>query len=294
MDALEKDSSPLELGWPIITLSVKDLTAAEAWYSSIGFKSVERDARGQWASIASGNAELFLTESFGPAEALGPKTVMFAGADVVALVEELRAREIPIHHFAPGAKMLFPPSYFLAEDGSALPVEGTGACSVSDLDGNWIQFFTQPADRQRHARGASFASDAVHGGWSDDEIVLGRFTYCLDIANIELSLDFYQRLGLKVVSDNAADGWAILRPEDPVRASIGLFQGHIDGNLLNFRGGDVFALGHAFKRQGIVPFHGPEIEDDGSAGLWLRDPDGHVMYFNTAPGEEIAAGPEGD
>ena len=68
---------------------------------------------------------------------------------------------------------------------------------------------------------------------------------------------------------------------------IGLYQGHIESNMLNFRGGDVRALFDRLSAKGLQ-FEGNVIEeDDGSVGATMRDPDGNVIYFNTYPDETM-------
>ena len=48
---------------------------------------------------------------------------------------------------------------------------------------------------------------------------------------------------------------------------------------------DVFALAEELQRRGLALASGPEVEGDGSDGATLRDPDGVLVYLNTAPGE---------
>lgn len=115
---------------------------------------------------------------------------------------------------------------------------------------------------------------------------LGRFEYCVNTKDAKASCEFYQRLGLTVSTDGLADNYAVVGCEVPHVFRVGLYQGHISSNLLNFRGGDVFAIAKRLAAAGLKLTRGPEKEADGSDGLWLDDPDGHLVYFNTSLGEE--------
>jgi catechol 2,3-dioxygenase-like lactoylglutathione lyase family enzyme len=115
------------------------------------------------------------------------------------------------------------------------------------------------------------------------EIDPGEFVLCLNVKDLGRSLEFYERLGLKRIGGAPAQGWVIFGHRN---LKLGLFEGHIDQNLLNFRGGDVFALAAELKARGFELKKDAEREADGSAGAWLEDPDGNLVYFNTNPGEK--------
>ena len=116
------------------------------------------------------------------------------------------------------------------------------------------------------------------------QLTLGRFEFCLDVADIKKSLGFYKKLGFKERQGNIEQGWMVIEHSNCI---LGLYQGHIDTNLLNFRGADVFAIAEALKSRGLTFKKGAHIEPDKSAAAEILDPDGNVIYFNTAPGEEI-------
>lgn len=81
---------------------------------------------------------------------------------------------------------------------------------------------------------------------------------------------------------NMDDGWVVINDGEN---ELQLFQGHISSNTLNFRGGNVFAIAEALKKQGLEMESDAETESDGSDGAWIRDPDGNDIYFNTSPDE---------
>ena len=116
------------------------------------------------------------------------------------------------------------------------------------------------------------------------EIKLGRFEFCLTVKDIKESLGFYKKLGFKSKDGNLDEGWQIIEHGNCI---LGLYQGHIKVNLLNFRGGDVFAIAEYLKSQGLELAKDAFTEEDGSAAAEIRDPDGNCVYFNTFPGEEI-------
>lgn len=116
-----------------------------------------------------------------------------------------------------------------------------------------------------------------------NEEPLGRFEYCLNVAELGRSLEFYRRLGFEMIGGVIDEGWVIIRHGD---CTLGLFQGHIERNLLNFRGGDVFAIAEALRAAGLKLSKEAHPEEDGSAAAEIFDPDGNCIYFNTFPGEE--------
>ena len=111
---------------------------------------------------------------------------------------------------------------------------------------------------------------------------LGRFEMCLNVADLTRSIDFYEAIGFRRTGGDPGAGWTVLSNDQVI---FGLYEGHIGGNVLNFRGGDVFAIHEALADRGLEFETDAHTETDGSAGAILRDPDGNVLYFNTAPGE---------
>ena len=116
---------------------------------------------------------------------------------------------------------------------------------------------------------------------------LGWFELCLNVADLAASMDFYQRLGLKLVGGEPEQGWAVLSQGN---LRLALYEGHIERTLLNFRGRDVFEIAEAWQARGLALKAGPEQEADGSASAELLDPDGNVIYLNTFPGERAPEG----
>jgi len=111
---------------------------------------------------------------------------------------------------------------------------------------------------------------------------IGYIELCLNVKDLQKSLDFYHKLGFEDVSVFLKEKWAILQYSENI---LGLFEGHIQENCLNFRGGNVKKLIEEFDHLGI-PFESvPVLNDDGSGSAFLRDPDGNLLFFDTAPEE---------
>ncbi|MGI9285897.1 MAG: VOC family protein [Pseudomonadales bacterium] len=112
--------------------------------------------------------------------------------------------------------------------------------------------------------------------------VNGRLYICLNVKDLEASCAFYAKLGFAKTGEKMEDGWAVINDGEN---ELHLFQGHISSNMLNFRGGDVFAIAEALKGQGLEMKSDATKESDGSDGAWIKDPDGNDIYFNTSPDE---------
>jgi catechol 2,3-dioxygenase-like lactoylglutathione lyase family enzyme len=111
-------------------------------------------------------------------------------------------------------------------------------------------------------------------GWSE----LG-----LNVGDVRKSLAFYQKLGFRVVDGSVETRTVTLQNGD---CRIALYEGYGEGNFVNFRGGDVFAIARDLKSKGIALEREPETGADGSTGgPLIRDPDGNVLYFCHYPDE---------
>lgn len=113
---------------------------------------------------------------------------------------------------------------------------------------------------------------------------LGRMYLCLNVKDLQASMEFYAKLGFSQVGGESDQGWAIMALENN---QIHLFQGHIPRNLINFRGGNVERIAAHLKAQGLDLSQDAHIEGDGSWAAGLFDPDGNEIYFNTFKSEQI-------
>lgn len=107
---------------------------------------------------------------------------------------------------------------------------------------------------------------------------LGEYFHCLNVKNIEASIQFYEKLGFQIIEDHRNEKWAMMRHNNML---LSLFEGHIVENLINFRGGDISEIAKALTDKGLSLEKEANQEEDGSWSAELRDPDGNIIYFNT-------------
>ena len=111
---------------------------------------------------------------------------------------------------------------------------------------------------------------------------LGEHFPCLNVADLARSIAFYAKLDFAMVADHSPDNWAVMQHNNMV---LCLYQGHIERNLINFRGGDIQEIEREVKARGLT-FEKPAAQQaDGSWSAELRDPDGNPVFFNTFPHE---------
>ena len=108
---------------------------------------------------------------------------------------------------------------------------------------------------------------------------LGHLDICLSVKDINLSLTFYQRLGFAIVDGSPNSGYIILT-KDGTR--IGLYSN--EPSMLNFRGSNLEDVVAYLRANGMSDLPDVEHESDGSTGFTIKDPDGNIIYFNTAEG----------
>ncbi len=117
---------------------------------------------------------------------------------------------------------------------------------------------------------------------------LGNFSISLSVANLEVSLAFYQKLGFEVRGGNAKS-FAILQQG---ATTIGLFQGMFEKNMLTFNPGwdsacntlpefaDVRELQRRLRAQGIEPVTAADDSTTGPASFVIVDPDGNPILVD--------------
>jgi lactoylglutathione lyase len=114
---------------------------------------------------------------------------------------------------------------------------------------------------------------------------IGWCDICITVESTGKSREFYEKLGFRCVEGDDSEGWAVITNGD---VRLGLFEAKfMDGETftLNFRSGDVFAIADSLKNSGIEMTSGPKRGSSGGCSATLKDPDGHVLFFDTAPGE---------
>ncbi|MCB8959510.1 MAG: VOC family protein [Ardenticatenales bacterium] len=60
---------------------------------------------------------------------------------------------------------------------------------------------------------------------------LGEFLPCLNVRDLEASIQFYETIGFRLIEDGRAENWAVLQHNN---MAVALYQGHIRENLINF------------------------------------------------------------
>ncbi len=111
---------------------------------------------------------------------------------------------------------------------------------------------------------------------------LGEHYPCLNVQDLARSIEFYERLDFTIIDDHRSENWAVLQHNN---MALCLFQGHIDENLINFRGGDIEAIHKEATARGLEFTKPTRLHPDGSWSAEIRDPDGNSIFFNTFPDE---------
>lgn len=110
---------------------------------------------------------------------------------------------------------------------------------------------------------------------------LGHLDICLSVADIKSSLAFYHGLGFQLVDGSGDGGYAIIAKDE---TRIGLYSN--EPSMLNFRGSNLDDVVEYLRSNGMSDIPDVEVEQDGSTGFTLKDPDGNLIYFNTDKGHD--------
>lgn len=118
---------------------------------------------------------------------------------------------------------------------------------------------------------------------------LGAFSVSLAVKDIAASKAFYHALGFTEFGGEESQGWLILKNGD---ATIGLFQGMFDRNILTFNPGwdgdaaplesftDVRELQRQLKAAGIALATEADESTSGPASFVAIDPDGNPVLVD--------------
>jgi len=118
---------------------------------------------------------------------------------------------------------------------------------------------------------------------------LGNFSVSLAVKNIATSRAFYEKLGFRVFGGDQAKNWLILQNET---ATIGLFQGMFDKNIMTFNPGwdrsgnslpdfdDVRDIQKALKNRGLALTTEADETTTDPASVMLVDPDGNPILID--------------
>lgn len=118
---------------------------------------------------------------------------------------------------------------------------------------------------------------------------LGAFSVSLAVKDIAASRDFYTKLGFTVIGGDQAENWLILQNG---AATIGLFQGMFEKNILTFNPGwnakarkldaftDIRSIQRQIKGKGITLISEANETTAGPDSFVLEDPDGNPILFD--------------
>ena len=118
---------------------------------------------------------------------------------------------------------------------------------------------------------------------------LGAFSVSLSVKDLAASAAFYKTLGFEVFHDASAQNYMILKNKE---ATIGLFQGMFDGNILTFNPGwdanaqnidpfeDVRSIEDQLQKAGLTLMATTDGSSEGPASVMLQDPDGNTILID--------------
>jgi len=118
---------------------------------------------------------------------------------------------------------------------------------------------------------------------------LGAFSISLSVKDIKASKAFYEKFGFSVFGGDITQNWLILKNGD---ATIGLFQGMFDKNIMTFNPGwdsnaqnldtftDVRDLQRQLKAGGMIFESEADESTEGPASFIAVDPDGNPILVD--------------
>jgi catechol 2,3-dioxygenase-like lactoylglutathione lyase family enzyme len=118
---------------------------------------------------------------------------------------------------------------------------------------------------------------------------LGKFSVSLAVKDLKASRAFYEKLGFEVSGGKPESNWLVLRNGN---ATIGLFQGMFDRNILTFNPGwdqnskpleqwkDVREVQRDLRAKGLKPEPAADESTKGPAHFMLVDPDGNPVLID--------------
>lgn len=119
---------------------------------------------------------------------------------------------------------------------------------------------------------------------------IGAFSISLNVADLDASREFYEKLGFVVTGGDPEHGYQILKNGEAI---IGIFHGMFEGHILTFNPGltgrmerienytDIREVQAKLKESGIEV--ATEVESDnteGAASITLVDPDGNAILID--------------
>ena len=118
---------------------------------------------------------------------------------------------------------------------------------------------------------------------------LGAFSISLAVKDLNVSKEFYEKLGFSVFAGHMNMNYLIMKNEDSL---IGLFQGMFENNILTFNPGwdqnakniksfdDIREIQKLLKNKGLIIQKEIDGETSGPASIMITDPDGNVVLID--------------
>jgi len=118
---------------------------------------------------------------------------------------------------------------------------------------------------------------------------LGIFSVSLNVKDILVSKEFYEKLGFEVFGGDVSQNYLIMKNGDSI---IGLFQGMFENNILTFNPGwdssakklydydDVRKIQEELKAKGVELAYEVVQDTKGPGSFSLFDPDGNVILID--------------
>lgn len=118
---------------------------------------------------------------------------------------------------------------------------------------------------------------------------LGVFSMSMSVADLQVSKEFYEKLGFSEMGGGAEMNYLIMNNGNTI---IGLFQGMFEGNILTFNPGwdenaenleefdDIRVVQQKLQDQGITIDAPIEAGTEGPASIMITDPDGNVILLD--------------
>ena len=118
---------------------------------------------------------------------------------------------------------------------------------------------------------------------------LGAFSISLNVADINLSKEFYEKLGFKILAGDIEKRYLIMKNENSI---IGLFQNMFEKNILTFNPGwdengnnkenfdDIREIQEQLLNNGVQISNQIDPASKGPASMMLTDPDGNMILLD--------------
>jgi catechol 2,3-dioxygenase-like lactoylglutathione lyase family enzyme len=256
----------MDLGRFETSLDVKDIAASLAFYRALGFRQVDGGVDIKVVGLRKGDCRLSLYQGhLDP-----PRTqLIFWQGDVMAIARQATEKGLRFEAGHPRR----------SKDGAS--------AMLIDPDGHPLYFINLPVNfynQPGHERKAPRYRPTI----LQPDRKLGWFELGLVTRDVGRAHAFYDKLGFQFVERND-DGRSVTLQSGDCR--LGLYQDVLDPPVtqLIFFQGDLDAIGRDLAAAGRAFVKGPFAGPGGALGAMTLDPDGHPLYFDTAPGRVRAA-----